>query len=72
MKSDNYLKIALIITLIIISLSLFSNLSDEQRIIKPRPAAELEVRSKNADIIKKLIDEGKLSAKEALFYEKIN
>ncbi len=72
MKNDNYLKIALAITLIIISVFLFSNLSNEQKINKSEPATELELKSKDADNIRELLDEGKLSAKEALFYEKMD
>jgi len=70
MKNDSYLKIALIITSIIIALSLFSNLSNEQKISKSEPATELNPKNKNADNIRKLLSEGKLSAKEALFYNK--
>jgi len=70
MRNDSYLKIALVITSIIISLSLFSNLSNKQKISGFEPATTSGLKSKDTDNIRKLLDEGKLSTKEALFYEK--
>ena len=71
MKNDNYLKIALISTSILIALSLFPDLSHKQKISKSEPATELNPKNKNIDNIRKLLNEGKLSAKEALFYDKM-
>lgn len=68
-KSDKYLKIALTLTGCIIFLTIFWNILPREKTYLGELAVKLELENVYSKKIKKLIQEGKLSNKEAMFYE---
>ena len=71
MKGDSFFRYAFVLTALIIILSIWSNLGKEFMQAPQKVEVQFQVESKLLQRIKKLIKEGKLSDKEAMYYEVI-
>jgi hypothetical protein len=71
MKGDKFFRYAFVLTALIIILSIWSNLGKEFRQAPQKIEVQFQLESKLLQRIKELIKEGKLSNKEAMYYEVI-
>lgn len=71
MRGDKFFRYAFTLTALIIILSIWSNLGRELRQAPQKMEVQFQLESNLLQRIKELIKEGKLSDKEAMYYEVI-